>query len=206
MNMSACRLWFVMCLNTHRAHPDLRPGFSHGDPGRGDHPRKSGDRRLHGYVKGCFQILVLSVWTPASSQHREVLSHLEGARVVLEVCARPVLTLQGSPPGCPPVLQRPGVRPAEVMQLSEGRIRAGRGPHSAAATILGTLASLGPFELVFPWLLQSLCAWEALAWAQLPARRCQPDPGMASDMREPEGLRRVLQEHPMPHCVFSQLL
>uniref|UniRef100_A0A452QV43 G protein-coupled receptor kinase n=1 Tax=Ursus americanus TaxID=9643 RepID=A0A452QV43_URSAM len=51
MNMSACRLWFVMCLNTHRAHPDLRPGFSHGDPGRGDHPRKSGDRRLHGKFK-----------------------------------------------------------------------------------------------------------------------------------------------------------
>ncbi|XP_040481093.1 G protein-coupled receptor kinase 4 isoform X8 [Ursus maritimus] len=34
-----------------RAHPDLRPGFSHGDPGRGDHPRKSGDRRLHGKFK-----------------------------------------------------------------------------------------------------------------------------------------------------------
>nr|XP_025743349.1 G protein-coupled receptor kinase 4 isoform X2 [Callorhinus ursinus] len=35
----------------YRAHPDLRPGFSHGDPGRGDHPRKSGDRRLHGKFK-----------------------------------------------------------------------------------------------------------------------------------------------------------
>ncbi|XP_034861306.1 G protein-coupled receptor kinase 4 isoform X4 [Mirounga leonina] len=34
-----------------RAHPDLRPGFSHGDPGRGDHPRKSGYRRLHGKFK-----------------------------------------------------------------------------------------------------------------------------------------------------------
>ncbi|XP_034861311.1 G protein-coupled receptor kinase 4 isoform X7 [Mirounga leonina] len=35
----------------YRAHPDLRPGFSHGDPGRGDHPRKSGYRRLHGKFK-----------------------------------------------------------------------------------------------------------------------------------------------------------
>uniref|UniRef100_A0A8C0KG12 G protein-coupled receptor kinase n=1 Tax=Canis lupus dingo TaxID=286419 RepID=A0A8C0KG12_CANLU len=41
----------VMCLNTHRAHPDLRPRFSHGDSGRGDHPRKSGYSRLHGKFK-----------------------------------------------------------------------------------------------------------------------------------------------------------
>ncbi|KAM8957468.1 G protein-coupled receptor kinase 4 isoform 2-T2 [Lycaon pictus] len=34
-----------------RAHPDLRPRFSHGDSGRGDHPRKSGYSRLHGKFK-----------------------------------------------------------------------------------------------------------------------------------------------------------
>ena len=51
----------VMCLNTHRAHPDLRPRFSHGDSGRGDHPRKSGYSRLHGYVIGYLHILVLSL-------------------------------------------------------------------------------------------------------------------------------------------------
>ncbi|XP_077732008.1 G protein-coupled receptor kinase 4 isoform X7 [Canis aureus] len=35
----------------YRAHPDLRPRFSHGDSGRGDHPRKSGYSRLHGKFK-----------------------------------------------------------------------------------------------------------------------------------------------------------
>lgn len=39
-----------------------------------------------------------------------------------------------------------GVRPSEVMQLSEGRIRIGWGPCFAAATVLGSLVSPRPFR------------------------------------------------------------
>ena len=86
----------------------------------------------------------------------------------------------------PSCLTEAGCEACRVTQLREGRIGTGRAPLTAAVPTLCPLASQAPRETTVPWFLQSLCEREALAWGQLPAQQCQPDPGVASSRRDPE--------------------